>query len=255
MTVYFEVIFISNCFIDFFIFALTLNILKRKIVKKRIIIASVLGGLLSAILPFFAEYQVIIKIFGLILFPVIIKSNRYFKEYLLTLSTFLCVTLVLGGMSFAIRYSLDNKLYFYFTYGLIPILFSVSGLITIFIINEFRKSLEKERIYNKNLRMVTISDGKIKYTGEAFFDSGNRVYANNGDPITVVSSKVYNKFQGDEEEIVISTVSGIDILKTKDANLKIYSDDGNNIIYKTKIALAPYLSGKEEIILHGDMGG
>ena len=54
MTVYFEVIFISNCFIDFFIFALTLNILKRKIVKKRIIIASVLGGLLSAILPFFA---------------------------------------------------------------------------------------------------------------------------------------------------------------------------------------------------------
>ncbi len=252
MTIYAETVFLSNFFIDFFIFVLTVKITGGRIVKTRIITASALGGVVSAIVPVLHKYTFIIKIVCIIIFPFLIKKHDYFRSYLVTLSVFLITTFILGGISYALKCSVNNRIYYIISYGPVPILFSLSGLCLLIMLSELKKRFIPERNRNSNKRKVVLFDDRVRYSGEAYYDSGNRVYANNDDPVTVVSGKVYNVFHGNEDEVAISTVSGITVLKTKDVKIKIYSEDGNNIIYKTKIALAPTVTGNE-IILHGDM--
>ena len=118
-----------------------------------------------------------------------------------------------------------------------------------------KSNIEKERNKNENIYKVKISDG-IKYIiKDAYFDSGNRVYANNGDPISIVSKSIYNNLVGEEKEIIVQTIGGYVSLTYKMVEIKIYSDFNENIIYKTGIAAAPFLSSQYEVILHCDMLG
>ena len=253
MTIYAEVVLLGNFFIDLFIFVLTVKLCGGPVSRTRIITASVVGGVASAIVPLLPQYIFPIKIICVVLFPALIKRHDYFRSYLVTLSLFLVITFILGGIAYAIKCSVSNRIYIILSYGPVPVLFSMSGLCFLILITELKKRLLSERRRNDLRRKVTIYDGKNKYTGVAYYDSGNRVYANNDEPVTVVGGRVYNIFHGEEDEVLVSTVSGITALKTKEVKIKIYSDSGDNIIYKTKIALAPSIGGGEEIILHGDM--
>jgi hypothetical protein len=249
---YAEVVFIGNFFIDAFIFALTLYVLKSPVRVRRVIAASAVGGAVSAGYPFFPDYGVILKILCIVILPAIVRRNETIKNYFCTVSVFSAVTLILGGAVYLLKCCLSAKIAFYLGYGLIPILLSVSALCVLFLISYLKNKIRGERSANGNMRSVRISDGFTQYEGEAYFDSGNRIYANNGETVTVVSETVYNMFCGKEEEVAVSSVGGISVLKAKNAEITIYSAYGGNKIYKTKIAASPKINGYG-VILHNEM--
>ncbi len=254
MTVYIEEVFISNFFIDYLIFSLTVDILKSKTKRTRLIVTSFVGAVASCLVPIFPFIVVPLKILCLITLPFFVKKHKHARDYFLTVSVFTSVTLVMGGAAYLIKCSVRYDIYLKLAYGIVPVLFSSSGIIVLFIVKELRARLLNEREKNGNIKRVKICDEYgDSYDGDGLWDSGNKIYANNGEPVTVVSERIYNKFCGEEESVFVRTVSGIVDLKAKDADLLIYSDNGNNMIYKTKIASAPFLIGREEIILHADM--
>lgn len=254
MTVYIEQVFVSNFFIDFFIVLLTVDILKCKTKKIRVFLTSVIGAAVSCLVPVIPSFVVPLKAACLIVLPFLMKKQKYAKDYFLTVSVFTAITLVFGGAAYLIKCSVRYDIYLKLICGVVPILFSLSGIIVLFIVGELKKNLLTERRNNEKEKEVVITDESgASYGGIGFWDSGNRIYANNGEPVTVVSERIYNMFCGAEEKIPVRTVSGITDLKAKEADLLIYSDSGNNMIYKTKIASAPFWVGKEEIILHADM--
>lgn len=253
MIVYFEIVLLSNFFIDVFLYALTLTLLKCKINKFRVAIAGITGAICSAILPYAWNYVNVIKIGLIIILPSLFRKNVTFKSYTTTLGVFLAVTLFFGGTVYALKIQIAGLNKIYIDYGIIPILFSVSGIASIYFYRSIKSGIKCEVNKNKNIYMTEISDGRTRIKKEAYFDSGNRVYADNGEPVVIVSKEIYNKFEGEESEVVIRTINGITSLKCKFAEIKIYLNDDENMIYKTVIAKAPQMSSDYKIILHNDM--
>ena len=253
MVVYSEVIFISNFFTDIFLYLFTLTLLKSKINKFRVISAGIIGGICSAVLPYMWSYTSFIKIGLLIILPAVFRRNGNFKSYTTTLAAFLAVTLFIGGAVYALKIQIGGVNKIYIGYGLIPVLFSISGMAGLYFYKSLKGRIKSEINKNKNVYTVEISDGYTKIKKEAYFDSGNRVYADNGEPVVIVDKEIYNKFDGDESDVIIRTVNGITSLKCKFAEIKIYFNRDKNMIYKTAIAKAPYMSSDYNIILHSDM--
>lgn len=253
MVIYAEIVFLSNFFIDAFIFCITLVLQKSIIKKSRIIIASMIGGILSAILPLIPRFSVLVKIIGVFLFPLIIKKQTKIGGYLSSTSIFLLVTLTMGGGAYLLincGYSEQVLLY-----GIFPIVSSLSGILLITIFRYLQKYAFSERKRNKNIFEVEIFSGREKLRLYAYFDSGNRVYANNGEPVTIVSDMVYNAFKSIEDSVFVNSINGIMELRTKEAFLKVILEDGGEKIFETKIAKAPYLIDDFDVILHCDMIG
>ena len=254
MVIYAEFVFITNFFADLTVVAITSDILRCKRNGKRKILTALLGAMIATILPFFLSKIVIFKLISIIILPIFLKKNGSFFEYLITLCVFLCVTLLIGGMMYGLKtsitsYSGENDA------SVIVILFSIATLAVSVVCREIIEKLysylkKREREY-----FVTISDGRTEGNFSAFYDSGNRVYAKNGEPVTIVAFDVYNMFVGQEENVFVQTINGMSELKSKDVKIVIYSDTNENMIYRTKIASAPNIKVKERILLHGDMIG
>ena len=256
MIVYVESVLIENLFVNGFLFSLTLFFLKSRINKKRLILCVVISSVVSCVLPFFMQYSSIIKIVCLLVIPFYLRKNKTFRTYLMTLSVFCVVTLSFGGMVYSLKLFFQrfcqakiNQL------GLLSVLFSIAGIGGMVIVHELNRYQTILRT-NENTYDVTIRCGNDTVTCNAFFDTGNKTYAKNGEPVTIVEYPVYNRFcLKDEGEIVVSTVAGYKRLRTKEAEIEIYSDDGVNTIYQTLIASAPGLTLKENVLLHGDAFG
>lgn len=254
MTVYAENVFITNVFMDFFIFYLTLSLLRCPICWRRMSISSILGGMVSALLPLAFAYETYVKVVCVILFPFLIKKNHSFREYRMTLTVFVVITFLLGGVFVLLKCIYRYKIFLNLSYGIIPILFSVSGCTVLLILGEIRKNYPTKVKRNTYIRMVKIFDEKNSYSGEAFFDSGNQVFANNGEPVIFVGKRIYTFFAGKEDAVTVRTVAGESTVWTKPAQIEIYCEEKDNMIYTTRIACASYL-GDKEIILHNALGG
>ncbi|MBO4262222.1 MAG: hypothetical protein J5903_00365, partial [Clostridia bacterium] len=86
----------------------------------------------------------------------------------------------------------------------------------------------------------------------AFFDSGNRVFGKNGEPVVMADSMLYNKFTGAEQEICFSTLTGARVSSCRDGKVSVRI--GNKWTeYAVKIALSPKKITRCGLILHGDM--
>lgn len=253
MIIYAEIVFLSNFFIDAFIFCITLVLQKSPINVLRIIVASTLGGLASAIIPIVPKYNALIKIIGIFIFPLLIKKSTKITGYLSNTATFLTVTLIMGGGA----YLLINSGYseYVLLYGVFPIVASFSGIMLIILARYLQKFALSERNKNKNIYEVELFSENNRLRLYAYFDSGNRVYANNGEPVTVVSETVYNVFDSVEDSIFVSSINGVSELRTKEVFVKIILDDGAEKVYETKIAKAPRLIEDFDVILHCDMLG
>lgn len=257
MTIYVEVIFISNFLIDLFICVLTLMINKSAFNAFRLIMCSTIGGISAAIYPLISSYGYIVKVITAILIPALLKKHKKFSEYAVSLSTFLCVTLILGGLALSLTTVFSDSLtYEKLTYGIFPILLSVSGILLIFLLKFLKKELIKTRNRNVLIYEATIANENCSLRCKAFYDSGNRVYTKNGERVVIVNSAVYNKLMPAQVfSVAVSTPAGSFGMPVTDAILKIYFGDGENKIYKVKAGKGNVAVGDTQIILHSDMLG
>ena len=255
MVIYVESVLIENIFVNAYLFLLTLFFLKSKIHKKRFWFSVVIATAVSCVLPLVMHYAIPIKIICLLLIPAMIRKNRTCRSYLLTVAVFCVVTLAFGGMVYALKASIVTFVPSGVKeIGILSVLLSVTGIFTAILVRELSKH-GKNRSVNENTFDVTVRCGGKEVTCNAFFDTGNKTYAKNGEPVTIVEYRVYNRFCTPEGEILVSTLAGHRFLRTREAQIEIYSDDGANTIYQTLIASAPDLTLKENVLLHGDAFG
>lgn len=257
MTVYVELIFLSNLCIDAFIFCLVNTVLKLKNNISRIIWASFIGGICSSIYPFIGIFRIFMKILLALILPLIFRKPTTFKDYLITLSSFLCVSFLLAGCVLMLNgFSINNLTFNPIIYGIFPILFCSSGFIITLLAGNIIHKLMPQRLKNGNLYKATIQNENAKVSCVAYYDSGNRVFDNNGGWVIFVNDDIYKKLMPASEScIIISTINGKSVVKTTKASIKIYLGEFENKIYKVSIALGNMLNINQKILLHAEMLG
>lgn len=258
MKIYIEIVFISNFFIDLFLIVFTLAVLKKKAKTVRVIISALLGGLFSVVYPLCGIYKYFLKCLCAVIMTAVAGSYKKFGEFIAVLLTFCATTFILGGLiTFFLGFAGDRFTYNDFTYGLIPILISSSCIGIIFFVDLLFKEVGKVRHKNLLYYDVLLKSGNYSKKCRAFYDSGNRVYANNGEPVIFVKEKIYNvlaRESGNCGYVDIVTAVGIKSVPICIADIEIYFADGTNIIYKVFVGklTAPC---EAEILLHSDMIG
>ncbi len=256
MIIYAELIFLSNFFIDLFILSFCLTVLKQKVKFSRLIISAVIGGIASAIIPIAEKYEYIIKIFCGILMTVVLKKYINIFEYMAVFFTFLATTFLLGGLVvFLVNFSQGKLSEEEFFYGPLPIIISTASLIIISLVDIVIRECKTVRSRNENIIQVMLRSGGYRRRCSAFYDSGNRVYAENGERVIFVNKRIYNKLVNTDRHIVINTVSGRKRMALKFSTVEIYSGKGKNIIYNALVAKMPDGINNNDIILHSDMQG
>lgn len=256
MIVYAETVFISNFFIDLFLTAFTAAVLKRNCPSRRLILSALIGAAFSTVYPVIGNYRYALKFACAIIMSVIITPGKKFVDNITVLFTFCVSTFILGGLvMFFIDFSGKRLTYEDFTYGFVPIVISISCLIIIRFADVMKKQFLKTRQKNSLYYAARIKSGVYEKKCRAFYDSGNRVYANNGEPVIFVSDKIYNELNGEESETEIITAVGKKRITLRRTDLEIYFPDGTNIIYKVSAGSLSVPCFDADILLHSDMLG
>lgn len=257
MTVYVEIIFLSNFCIDAFIFCLVNTVLKVKSSLMRLFFAAALGGLCSAVYPFVLQYANFMKVFLAVILPFIFRKITIIREYIITLSVFLLITFALAGCVLLLNgFSLKNLSFNPITYGLFPILFCSAGLIITLMCGNMILTVLSQRIKNQNYYKVVIENENARVCSVAYYDSGNRVFANNGERVVFVCEDIYNKLMpAKEKTIVVSTLGGKRVVKTIEGKVQIYFGENENKIYHASIGLGNMANIDQKILLHAEMLG
>ncbi len=257
MTVYVEIIFFSNLCIDAFIFCLVNTILKVRCRISRLLFAACLGGLCSAVYPFVGQYANVMKVILALVLPFLFRKVTILKDYLITLSVFLIVSFALAGCVLLLNgFSTQNFSFSPITYGIFPILFCTAGLIVTAMCGNLIFTLMPQRQKNQNFYNVVIENENARVSSIAYYDSGNRVFANNGERVVFVSKDIYNKLMpAKEKNIIVSTIGGKRLVKTIDAKVKIYFGEKENKIYYASIGLGDMANIDQKILLHAEMLG
>lgn len=264
MVIYIEQVLIDNFIINLFIILSLKAILRAKIKKINIVLASLLGSVIALILPLFHFNLIInslIKILLSLVMVIILKRFTKFKEYLLYYLTFLLLTFVFGGACLFILMSFDKsfKINNYSTYSLpLGVIVLIIFFIFIIIKNIFKNFYSRKKINNFVYKVVVENnDEKDEILG--FLDSGNTLVDKlTGKPITIVNFYSLKN--------VLKQISITDIILNKETKINKYFNNvhivettsiGNN---KNKILvlevqkLEIYLENKVNIIDNAIIG-
>ena len=223
MTIYLDIVFLENVFINYTILIATTMLLKQKFKFGKALISSAVGGIASIIL-FLIKSSLLIEISLKILISVIMILIVYGKKkFLRNILFFYLTSLVFGGVATIIIFSIKPEslnISEKFSNGNILIKniikASIISTVVIFIVSKLIK--------NSELKKRNIYDLEIFYKGKmlkikAFLDSGNLLK----EPITGKSVIIVEKdsLKGIVERDVIDNLKNILSGKwLKDVNTK-----------------------------------
>lgn len=223
MTIYLDIVFLENVFINYTILIATTMLLKQKFKFGKALISSTVGGIASIIL-FLIKSSLLIEISLKILISVIMILIVYGKKkFLRNILFFYLTSLVFGGVATIIIFSIKPEslnISEKFSNGTILIKniikASIISTVVIFIVSKLIK--------NNELKKRNIYDLEIFYKGKmlkvkAFLDSGNLLK----EPITGKSVIIVEKdsLKGIVERDVIDNLKNILSGKwLKDVNTK-----------------------------------
>ncbi len=171
-----------------------------------------------------------------------------------TMSTLKYLFCLLFAPLFCLRRSWKNLIIFSFItlmitfFDLHVVLCCCGTLLLICIRNLPRKKISS----NKNYYECEVDIGGEKVRTVAFFDSGNRVFGKNGEPVVLADSTLYNRFNGAEQEIYFTTLTGSGVSYCRDGKVSVLIGD-KWTEYAVKVALSPKKISRCGLILHGDM--
>ena len=205
MLIYIDLLFILNVWIDFLLLLITNMILKRKIIYKRILLSSLVGGLLTFTI-FINNKNILILLKVLICIVMQTISNGY-KNIKYTVENtiyFYLTSIILAGTSYLL--GIDK---FTFKYNFI-LLFILSPIILI-IVKKYLKKIESDYQERYN---VTIVYNNQKYYFSALLDTGNKIYdPYKKRPISLIYSNKINFNYENGLLIPIETANSNSLLK------------------------------------------
>ena len=231
MKIYIDVIFIENVFMNYIIFLITSYVLKIKSKPYRIMISSVLGSLYVIV---FITNRVsfssnsIAKIVLSLVMTFIAFNPHSFKSLFKNLAAFYLVTFVIGGASFALIYTIDDKSLIVkngFLIGYNSIKISLFATIVGFAVLSISFLYKKELLRkDKFICKIIISNGLESVETSCFIDSGNTLK----DPIShksviIVEKNIIEKildFSNYNEPILTNNLHKLNLDKFKVQNVR-----------------------------------
>lgn len=192
MEVYIEYVILDNLIINYVLLELTNKTAKLNAKKRYCILSSVLGTIVSIVLPLLniqlskiATNIVLISIkicLGLAM-CLIIKKPKSITQFLTTFFLFLTYTFVLGGMCFGLIYFLNLQTTFsgLLIFGFeIPVsLFVLLGVIYVKILLFLINYIKHKNSYSSFYFDVKLKNNNNTVLVTGFLDSGNQIKINN----------------------------------------------------------------------------
>lgn len=178
MKLYLDLIFLINIWFDFLLLLTVAILLKRKILLKRIILGSLIGGLTIFILFIKISNSIlfILKIFISILMIISTFSFKNIKYTLTNLGYFYLSSIVLGGglylISDTLSYNHNNLIFYYNGFKFNYLILIIISPIIISIYLKLSKSLKNH--YNNYHQVDIMYKGTI-YHLTGFLDTGNHL--------------------------------------------------------------------------------
>jgi len=229
MTVYIDVIFIENLFMNYAILLSCTKFLKLKKSNFRIIISSLIGAIYSVVCIwnfYFIEELSFKIILSFLLVKLAFKCedlNQFLKQTI----TFYIISIIYGGLCFACIFFFNLKITSY-TYILIFLI----GFIGVKIFDKGLKLL-KTAFLNKSMFYdleIIVMNKKIKAYG--FLDTGNHLKEPiSGNPVVIVYKKIFGNVL---EKDFLKEASCKHILKLE--------EEISKSTYKEKIRIIPFKS-------------
>ena len=223
---YAELMFIEGFFREYFLLSLIRCVLRFDFGRKKVITMCFLYGIAAVFYP-------------------IVPMTITVIDYLLIIPSVLI---------FCLKKTWKNILFFslisvVLIFIKLPFVIVLCGIIFVTCLSNLPK---KKLSSNENYYPCEIRIGDRKTRTVAFFDSGNRVFTNNGEPVVMADRAIYNRFVGAEEEICFSTLSGVRATNCRDGTVTVFRG-GKRTEYAVKVALSPKRLLQCGLILHGDM--
>lgn len=264
MIVYIEQVLIDNFIINFLILLCLGFVFRVKLKKVNLIISSLLGSVISLLMPIFSLNNIIsfiIKILLSLSMISLIKRYKTLSEFLLYYLTFILLTFLFGGaclfllLSFDKNFNVNNYNSYSLPLGVIVlIIFFISLLIKNIFKNIYKRKKLNSFIYKIKLFNNNKCDEILGY-----LDSGNFLNDNlTKKPITIVdfnslknllvdinitdilfnrTDKLNKYFKNVHLQTVSSINKGSKILIIEIEKLEIYSENKMNIINNACIGL------------------
>lgn len=173
MEYYVEYIFAENFFIDFILLYITGNLFKKKIIFKKLTVASLIGAVYVILVAYVGKTFLMnwfVKISVSVLMIIVAYDAAGFITNLRLIICFYIVTLTMVGIISALYYATNNKL----TVNIIIISLFSGFAILKYLFNEMKSRREK----NDYMRTVNIQVNNKRKSLKAFIDTGNELSDN-----------------------------------------------------------------------------
>ncbi|MDD4316869.1 MAG: sigma-E processing peptidase SpoIIGA [Clostridia bacterium] len=259
MTVYIEYILLDNLAVDMFLLYLVFIVRKRNAGLARVFAAGLTGAVFSVLYPFLGNYNYFVKVLLSPFMLAIVAKYKRFSEYAVSLAVFLIISFCLAGAVVMLSsFSAVDLTKYNAKVQLLPFFIFGSSLIIMLLLKICMKEFYKRRAIAKaefSARVALKGGGKAEV--KALYDSGNQLYnPATGEPMVIISQRLFDKLGCEKgEEIFVRTVGGLKPLDTAELDFEIYSESGQNKIYKAKAGISGDVNGEYDIILHSDMTG
>ena len=253
---YLDVIFFINIMFYFLLLLTVSIVLKRNSSLKRILFASLIGGLsvLLLFLPLSSITLFLLKVVVSILMVLVgfgFKSKKYFRENICYLYL---VSIILGGFLYFLNIQFsykNNGLIFFFDGYSVPVYFLI--IVSPIVLFFYQKSVKEVRTIQQNYHIVEIYLEKEVLTLPAYLDTGNHLYdPYHHRPIMLVYS---NQFEASYENAILVPYEAVGykgVLKCKKVKkIRIDKEIEKKNVLVAK-SLEPFQIDGVEAILHPD---
>lgn len=201
MEIIIEYIIIDNLVINFLILFISCKILKNKIIFWRLAFSSVLGAIVSLILPILilpTFALIILKLILGIIMTLISLPSQTFKKVLVSFLTFVAMTGVMGGICFLIIFLVSDSFNFdiLITYSSeisIGIILFICSLTTYFIIQLIKIFYRRKNINNFVYETIFLNNGRTVKIN-SYLDSGNTLIdPETNKPVIIIDYSLFEK--------------------------------------------------------------
>lgn len=180
MVIYLDIIFLENFIVDLFLLSVTFSILRCNVENKKLIVASLLGGLYTIVMVFPALSSLsVLPVAMLVAFlmMLMVLGKHRFMMVLKATGTFLLSSITLSGICFLFS-SMENNYSFTkgFTINNYSLKYFIISIMILYILYNRAISYFRERAIIGNYTYdIEITINTVKYIIKGFLDTGNEL--------------------------------------------------------------------------------
>lgn len=190
MTVYVEIVFLNNFFIDLLLCISTIFSRRRKLRKLRIIASAIIGAVVSVAYAFMpAVFKVLTKVLLAPILTITFDKYKSVKDYIMSLGLFVIFTFVLGGSVYGLCHMAGIDLRGYAVLGVLAFaIVFLEGVLWFVVV--------KKPNSNKTYYDVAVTyKGKVLWL-KGFYDSGNTLTDSfSGFPVVLLGNSAVKMLQ------------------------------------------------------------